>query len=609
MSQYVVVVEDQEVNVTVSPEVSYTATVSDLPVSAGSLPVGGTDGQILRKFTNVDYAAQWVDAPNSAVWGNIAGTLSNQTDLQTALDGKQAIIGANNNQLLYYTGGLVEGIPSLSIVPNTGGLSFETNIVVEDFGSMGINFSTIRLRPSEASPSANFNIHQINIDVDDENSGFAIGTGGNLLRIFSNNVNHQGSSDIGDIVFMNNNFSIGNGTDPIEAKGAAYAFGFGTFNANVTITGPVQGYGFQIQSHANAIWSDDAYVNAFYDFANIGSAMKGYQTFAVSPTIAGIKTNSNYNGFNINPLISEFQGNAGANIISISGNYSNFDTGGFNGFSINPIVDGAAYANGLVINMSNVTNTPNVRALEVNGDVNINGDLAFSGAFSIGQLTAYYASEPIESMTGSPQNLHGLISAMVAQENTTVVNADAIGVNTAMLITLEENSNTTSGALGLGFAALALPCVVETHTGSYIDYMTAAAYAVNLAGSSTGGTIDTINLCRGVVIPNGITTINALRAYQFDLPFGSVATDTWGLHIEPTYAENYLAGSLNIGNASHKVSNSTIAFEIGNKKQMVMPTGTGTERDANTPVNGSIWANTTTNKIQGYINGAWVDLH
>ena len=33
-----------------------------------------------------------IDIPDSATWGNITGTLSDQTDLQTALDGKQASI-------------------------------------------------------------------------------------------------------------------------------------------------------------------------------------------------------------------------------------------------------------------------------------------------------------------------------------------------------------------------------------------------------------------------------------------------------------------------------------------------------------------------------------
>ena len=46
-------------------------------------PDGGTTGQLLSKTAT---GQEWVDAPNSAVWGLIQGTLSDQTDLQAALD-------------------------------------------------------------------------------------------------------------------------------------------------------------------------------------------------------------------------------------------------------------------------------------------------------------------------------------------------------------------------------------------------------------------------------------------------------------------------------------------------------------------------------------------
>jgi hypothetical protein len=50
------------------------------------VPVGGTAGQILQKIDGTNYNTDWVTVNFSATWGNITGTLSNQTDLQTALD-------------------------------------------------------------------------------------------------------------------------------------------------------------------------------------------------------------------------------------------------------------------------------------------------------------------------------------------------------------------------------------------------------------------------------------------------------------------------------------------------------------------------------------------
>ena len=57
-------------------------SLSDTPVN-----YTGSAGKVLA--VNVgENAVEFIDAPNSAVWGNITGTLSDQTDLQNALNGK-----------------------------------------------------------------------------------------------------------------------------------------------------------------------------------------------------------------------------------------------------------------------------------------------------------------------------------------------------------------------------------------------------------------------------------------------------------------------------------------------------------------------------------------
>jgi hypothetical protein len=58
-----------------------------VPGPAGpGVPAGGTAGQILQKIDGTNYNTDWVTVNFSATWGDITGTLSNQTDLQTALD-------------------------------------------------------------------------------------------------------------------------------------------------------------------------------------------------------------------------------------------------------------------------------------------------------------------------------------------------------------------------------------------------------------------------------------------------------------------------------------------------------------------------------------------
>ena len=67
------------------------------------VPVGGTAGQVLSKVGPDDFDTEWVDPPNDS-WGGIAGTLSDQTDLQNALNAKVATT-RNVNTTSPLTGG------------------------------------------------------------------------------------------------------------------------------------------------------------------------------------------------------------------------------------------------------------------------------------------------------------------------------------------------------------------------------------------------------------------------------------------------------------------------------------------------------------------------
>lgn len=65
--------------------------------NGGRIPSGGTTGQALVKSSGIDYQVEWGTATASAAWGAISGTLSAQTDLQAALDAKQATLVSATN--------------------------------------------------------------------------------------------------------------------------------------------------------------------------------------------------------------------------------------------------------------------------------------------------------------------------------------------------------------------------------------------------------------------------------------------------------------------------------------------------------------------------------
>jgi hypothetical protein len=70
-----------------------SGTVATPGAPGVGVPAGGSAGQVLAKVDGVSYNTEWVNVTASAAWGTITGTLSAQSDLQSALDAKQSVSG------------------------------------------------------------------------------------------------------------------------------------------------------------------------------------------------------------------------------------------------------------------------------------------------------------------------------------------------------------------------------------------------------------------------------------------------------------------------------------------------------------------------------------
>lgn len=230
-------------------------------------------------------------------------------------------------------------IPGYTINGTSGGA--DVLLVEEPNNGSGNTVHNLiyNFEPLQNSPNENWNINNNQINLDNNNSGFTFGTSGTAVRIHSNTFSNTNSGNIGELVFTNNYFNVGNGTDPISVRGFSYSYGFGNVNANVTVNGPMQGYGFQPAIDSSATIASGSYITAFYDSANIQTtATSGYISFNASPFIEAIANNSNYTALNIGTGIDNFVGNAGYTAIAINPNLGTFNTGGFQGVQINPTI-------------------------------------------------------------------------------------------------------------------------------------------------------------------------------------------------------------------------------------------------------------------------------
>lgn len=240
----------------------------------------------------------------------------------------------------------------------------------------------------------------------------------------------------------------------------------------------------------------------------------------------------------------------------------------------------------------------------LDGDVEITGSLTFGGALSIGQLNAF-GTYTLISGTGSPASVNGIIAQMSCGDSLTLTNVDVIGVNTAALVTVGDGTSITSAFLGI--AALALPAVASIGVGSTVDRMSGGTFALSLdGGAGAGSVITTLDLCRALTIPNGITSVTNLRGYTFDLPFGDPGVTTHGVYISPAGAHNYMAGDLVIG-TTDVPTNSSVALEFTTTTKAPRHVNlTTAERNALTALKGMFIYNTDTDTVEYYNGTSWV---
>jgi hypothetical protein len=107
------------------------------------MPTGGLTGQALVKVSNSNYDADWATITSGATWGSITGTLSSQTDLQSALNLKSPLASPA------FTGTPTAPTPS----PGTDSTQIATTAWVKNFDYAPTNSPQFTGNPRSVTPS------------------------------------------------------------------------------------------------------------------------------------------------------------------------------------------------------------------------------------------------------------------------------------------------------------------------------------------------------------------------------------------------------------------------------------------------------------------------
>jgi hypothetical protein len=523
--------------------------------------------------------------------------------------------GNANTMAVFNNSGNLVGSPSFSIDTTTLGLNVNItenpNNVVAGYNVHNWNTT---ITPLQNSPNDSYNFHNMQWQIDPTSTGFTIGTAGQCASIFNVGFTHQGTSNIGTLQVTSSYANIGNGTDPIDLRGYNGFMIF--FNNNVNMSQGFQGFIFQPHVHSSATFSTGGTNTiVFADYANVESTCDGWTSLQLSPQITGIRNNNNYNGININPQIVTAGGNAGLYMINVNGSITTMGSSGVTGANFNTnynvlsansrviningqSASGTAEWVGMDVQMGAINTTGNTRGIRINAN-NDNPTLDHTAIDSTGRAQI---QANINLVSGLGQTyLHQIGGSITVPNATAITGTDVIANSMAVGLNTGDATSVWTAASVVGMSLLGFVGQVTgdgTVNGS-------VNFCLNGFAAANNGPIARINNFFAAAVPGGGTgVISESVLYYGDAPFGTVATDNWGLRIESSSLQNYVA-QLAIGTADKKVSNSSIELELTAKAFRLANIDT-TARNALTALRGMQIYNTDTDTVEYYNGTSWV---
>ena len=230
-----------------------------------------------------------------------------------------------------------------------------------------------------------------------------------------------------------------------------------------------------------------------------------------------------------------------------------------------------------------------------------------ANTYSLGASNNYYQNLYANNIYGSGANI-----TAIPFSSLTGVSIDYTGSTITNKPTIPTNNNELTNGAGFitGITTESINSLSDVNITSVandqiLKYDSATSKWINSVGGSTIGNftfsssvIDTDD-SSGITITPAVTTISDLTVQNDLVVQGSITADSivsTGTGV-PTIES---ASSINLS-ASDRVTVTQSPINLASFST--------TDRNGLTATNGDMIYNTTTNKFQGYANGAWVDLH
>lgn len=350
--------------------------------------------------------------------------------------------------------------------------------------------------------------------------------------------------------------------------------GAGINNVNVSTqiaadTNYINGY-----SHSSIVNSPSAITNGFIGFQEssqfkTGSSANYFTGIGVFPTFETGSTINTLQMLNISPNVDNA---VTASIVLAQMNFS-----GATGSS--------PQVTGLNVDVSNITSPNRKTALQAAG----------------GSFYAYSQLTTLNSI--GVDSLNSIIPQLTIQSGSPITGTSVFGANFANLLVADDDF--AAGPLGFSLSSVAFVGNMTVASGKTVDGVSFAVSGSQVAGDGTYTDLVMYDAI-GTIPGTGTPTVTNQYMFRGKSLVPGIPTNNWGISIEDSVAENYFKKSLAIDTSTKKVTNSSVALEIGAvTKAARLSVQTTTERNALTALSGMTIFNSTTSNLEYYNGSSW----